>query len=238
MLERGHAARALSRLRSLGLQRILLPETAEICSEAWTEVMTRVRGLLHLRTRRAVPLCLRRRLRAPIVAPRPRSALLVWAYLLTAARPSERPAAAWARETATRFALGAREASLLSALLRERDTAVELLRDVVTSGRELYRFVRRAEGWALEVVFFAAPCLDRPQPPSLPALVAVLDAVLEQEIRIAAPLLTGVEVMSLCSLPAGPAVGRALDALAEARAEGQVRTPEEAREWLGQRKFD
>lgn len=230
MLERGHAARALTRLRSLGLLAVMLPESASLTGERWSVVPERVRALRRLRTSAALPLSLRRRLRMVIVAPRPRIALLSWGCLLDPTRPGAQSPSSWARETATRFALGAREASLLSALLREQEAATALLREVVTAGRDLYGFVRRAEGWAAEVLVFAAAGADTAV--TSQSLGRVLQGVVRQEAQIAAPLLSGTEVMALCDLKAGPAVGRALEALAEARAEGVIRTPEEAREWL------
>jgi len=46
------------------------------------------------------------------------------------------------------------------------------------------------------------------------------------------PLLSGEEVMALLDLKPGPQVGRALEALLLAQAEGRVRTREEARAFL------
>ncbi len=46
------------------------------------------------------------------------------------------------------------------------------------------------------------------------------------------PLLSGEEVMALLGLPPGPGVGRALEALLLAQAEGRIRTPEEAQAFL------
>ncbi|MFC4454871.1 HD domain-containing protein [Deinococcus sonorensis] len=57
-------------------------------------------------------------------------------------------------------------------------------------------------------------------------------AALEEQPSAPAPLLRGQEVMQLLSLAPGPAVGEAVAALAEARALGEIHTPEEARVWL------
>lgn len=57
-------------------------------------------------------------------------------------------------------------------------------------------------------------------------------AALEERPTAPPPLLRGEEVMALLGLPPGPGVGAALRALAEAQALGEVRTPEEARNWL------
>lgn len=57
-------------------------------------------------------------------------------------------------------------------------------------------------------------------------------AALEQQPQAPAPLLSGEEVMALLHLSPGPEVGQALRALAEAHALGEVKTSEEARDWL------
>ena len=55
---------------------------------------------------------------------------------------------------------------------------------------------------------------------------------LEDEPTPSAPLLDGFEVMRRLGLPAGPTVGTALAAVAEARAVGEVATPDEAEAYL------
>jgi poly(A) polymerase len=55
---------------------------------------------------------------------------------------------------------------------------------------------------------------------------------LEDEPAPSAPLLDGFEVMRRLGLPAGPTVGVALSAVAEARAVGEVATPDEAEAYL------
>ena len=57
-------------------------------------------------------------------------------------------------------------------------------------------------------------------------------AALEDQPAVPAPLLGGHEVMALLGLPPGKRLGELLRALAEARALGDVQTPEEARGWL------
>lgn len=63
------------------------------------------------------------------------------------------------------------------------------------------------------------------------AMNRVLEA-LEAQPAAPAPLLSGEDVMGLLSLPPGPRVGEVLRALAEARAMGEVQTPEAARAWV------
>jgi len=57
-------------------------------------------------------------------------------------------------------------------------------------------------------------------------------AALEDQPAAPAPLLGGQEVMALLNLAPGPAVGRMVRALAEARSLGDVKTADEARAWL------
>ena len=63
-------------------------------------------------------------------------------------------------------------------------------------------------------------------------------AALEDQLPAAAPLLTGREIMALLNLESGPKVGKAVRALAEAEALGDVRTVEEARRYLKDRAQD
>ena len=93
------------------------------------------------------------------------------------------------------------------ALLRARPPADE-------SPRELYRFRRATEPWALEALAF----LDRTD---------LADAVrAARAADPAEPLLRGDEL----GLPAGPEIGRALERVAEERAAGTISTREEALE--------
>jgi hypothetical protein len=68
--------------------------------------------------------------------------------------------------------------------------------------------------------------------PGKRTLLSMLEGTLAAEAALAAPLLSGTEVMALLDLPPGPGVGRWLETVGEARAEGIVTTPEEARAWL------
>lgn len=55
---------------------------------------------------------------------------------------------------------------------------------------------------------------------------------LDEQPSAPPPLLRGEEVMALLGVTAGPRVGQALRALAEAQALGEVSTPEQARAWM------
>jgi len=120
----------------------------------------------------------------------------------------------------------------LASLLREEGTARVLWQHGASDGRKLHRFVRAAGGWAIEAVLFAASALPSVGDEASGVLEELLTGVAREEEALAAPLLSGSEVISLLGVPAGPAVGRWLDALAEARAGGEVATAVEAREGL------
>jgi hypothetical protein len=165
------------------------------------------------------------------VGTRSRGALLKWAALLAVTG-----GAAGAPGQAARLKLGAREGQLLTTVLREEDRAAALLRSGSAGGREMHCFVKAAGGWAVDALLFAATRADgdesgasRAAGPTLPAL---LQGAAAEGQALAHPLLSGVEVMTLLDLPAGPTIGRWLDALSLARAERIVSTPEEARAWL------
>jgi hypothetical protein len=60
----------------------------------------------------------------------------------------------------------------------------------------------------------------------------LLARLLEYERGEHPPLLTGEEAMVISGLGEGPALGQLLEALAEAQAEGVIRSPAEARQWI------
>jgi hypothetical protein len=231
MLPAAWAPRALARLRDLGLTGIFFPGSAGLSGATWTAALSRVRALHRLGRDTALPLSVRRRLRVPLAGTRPRETLVKWGALLAATGGAES-----AHSSTARLKLGAREGQLLATLLREEERAAALLRAECVGGREMHRFVRAAGGWAVESLLFAASRPDGDSPGAYgtvsPALLATLEAAAAEEAACAAPLLSGVEVMNLLDLPAGPAIGRWLDAVALARAERIVTTPAEARAWL------
>jgi poly(A) polymerase len=237
MLAGRYAARALDRLRAFGLLAVFLAETAALSTEAWSAVVARMKRLHALLHSRALPGPVRRRMRELVTAPRPRQALLKWAAVLagiaaTARTDPREPGAELARRSAAALRLSARESALLAALLREEETARVLWQHGASDGRALHRFVRAAGGWAIEAVIFVASDLPSIGDGAPGVLEDLLMGVAREEEALAAPLLSGSEVISLLGVPAGPTVGRWLDTLAEARAGGEVATPVEAREWL------
>jgi poly(A) polymerase len=60
----------------------------------------------------------------------------------------------------------------------------------------------------------------------------LLAEAVERHFNPPAPLLTGHEIMELLHLKPGKELGRVIDALAEAQADGIVSTAEEAGRWL------
>jgi poly(A) polymerase len=237
MLAGQRAAPALGRVREYGLLGVFQPEAASLGTELWGRTLARVRRVQALSGSRALPRWVRQRLRKSVTSPRPRRALLKWAAVLAGSAAGAGTdwagqGADLARGSASRLRLSAREGALLAAVLREEAAAAGLLRRGETAGRALHRFVRDAGGWATEAVLFAASAVDGAEQSVPDALPDVLAGVAREEAALDAPLLSGNEVMALLGLPAGPAVGRWLTALAEARAEGQITTPDEARAWL------
>jgi poly(A) polymerase len=108
------------------------------------------------------------------------------------------------------------------------------------NGREARRFVHRRR--ALLPALLALMLADREAargPSSTDASRLAyqqgfdrLLAALEDQPGPVAPLLSGRQIMALLDLAPGPQVGRAVRALAEARALGDVQSAEEARVWL------
>jgi tRNA nucleotidyltransferase/poly(A) polymerase len=236
VLPAGWAPRALARMRTYALLPVFLPEAADLTDGVWRAVLERVHALHRLSRQISLPLRVRRRLREALAGGRAILSLLKWAVVLHAA-----PRADAAQESTRRLRLGAREGQLLAVLLREEERALGLLRSRCFTGREMHRFVRAAGGWATEALLYAAskavPGSELPQSGAWSLeLGAALEGAAAEEAALAAPLLSGGEVMDLLQIPAGPAVGRWLDALAEARADCTVTTPAEARTWILSRK--
>ena len=108
-------------------------------------------------------------------------------------------------------------------------------------GRERLRFSQRWEPGAVEAALLALAAGDREKEdgeqqganPSAPS--ALLSYLLQRRLRPMPPLLTGAEIMAICRLSPGPAVGRYLQQVEEQRADGLLHTPEEARDWLSKR---
>lgn len=156
------------------------------------------------------------------VPPRSRRGLLEWAAVLHAVGPAVQV------ERATRMlALGNEERTLIARGLAAAPAVARLAEAWPVAGRERYRFLRAAGAAAPEAVLLAAAASG-------------WSAVHEQLLTTAVahllhppvPLLDGREVMALTGCRPGPGLGRLLEALEEARADGLVTSPEEARRWV------
>ena len=108
------------------------------------------------------------------------------------------------------------------------------------SEREAKRFVHRRRALLPELLSVMLADREAARGPSSSpasrhayarAMNRVLEA-LEEQPTAPAPLLGGQEIMALLNLSPGPRVGEAVRALAEARAVGEVSTPDDARTFL------
>ncbi len=99
-------------------------------------------------------------------------------------------------------------------------------------GRGYLRFWQRWEPGAVEAVLLALAERDRRPTRESEALEHLLNDLLERRLRPRPPLLSGEEVMALAKIPRGPEVGRLLQRIEEQRADGVLKTPEDARRWL------
>lgn len=111
------------------------------------------------------------------------------------------------------------------------------------AGRERLRFFQRWEPGAVEAALLAIAAgraENAAEPGRLPspeeALIDVLGDLLERRLRPVPSLVTGEEVMAILQLAPGPAVGQYLQEVEERRADGALRTAEDARAWLRERR--
>jgi poly(A) polymerase len=130
--------------------------------------------------------------------------------------------------------------------------AEALLREWPEQGRERLRFFQRTEPGSVEAVLLAiaagragmtdaeagsdSACRSQRLPAGEPALIEILSVSLSRRLRPVPPLLSGEEVMAVLQLAPGPQVGQHLQAVEEHRADGWLRTADEAREWLRERR--
>lgn len=105
--------------------------------------------------------------------------------------------------------------------------------------RAVYRFFRATESVGPSVILLSLADLHARTVPPVPAeawerrgrlAARLLQAWFEQRESVVSPtpLLSGEEIIRLCGLRPGPEVGRIVEALREAQAEGRVETREEA----------
>jgi tRNA nucleotidyltransferase/poly(A) polymerase len=154
--------------------------------------------------------------------PRRRREVLLWGGALQAASgriPLSR---------ACRYlALSNDEVQLIEKGIAQAPRVRELATRWPVPGRELYHLFKKAGKAGPEAVILAVPGTEWSSP--YPEL---LKEALRRHLHPEAPLLTGQEVMHSLGVPPGPTVGRALEALEEARADGLIRDRDTALAWL------
>jgi poly(A) polymerase len=157
--------------------------------------------------------------------PRRRREVLLWAAALQPLCPPLDPAAA-----ARHLALSGDERTLITRAFGNAGVASELAERWPAAGRHLRRLNLKAKPAGPEAVLLAAA--DRWSA----AYAELLVDQLQRHFFPEPPLLTGIEVMQILAIPEGPGIGRAIEEVEEARADGLLRSREEAAEWLRQKK--
>ncbi|MBC7225075.1 MAG: HD domain-containing protein, partial [Anaerolineae bacterium] len=204
---------------------------------------------------------LRQHLARPSGFGRSRALLLKWAALLhDVGKPQcqsrepdgrirflqhEAVGAQLARDAALRLRLDRREAKALRLMVRHHMRPSLLAEEPRVTGRAIYRYFRDAGEAGVETVLLAladhlatwGPNLE-PQrwARRLEMAARLLEAFFVQRRRVVAPprLVGGRDLLRM-GVPQGPLVGRLLEELREAQAEGTVTTREEALAWLRER---
>jgi hypothetical protein len=156
------------------------------------------------------------------VAPRRRRELLLWAAALQAMVPSPDPGRA-----GRCLALGNEERQLLSKALASAPEAARIAREWPVAGRERYRLFRSSGAAGPEAVLLAGAAEGWN-----PAYDLLLAEALRRVLSPEPPLLTGTDIMRIAELRTGPKVGKLMERLEEARADGLLTTPEEAEAWV------
>ncbi len=154
-------------------------------------------------------------------APRTRREVALWASVLQPLASQLNPA-----DASRTLALSADERTLITKAIAAAEIATQLCASWPAPGHERYRFLKKAGPAGPEAVLLSGI------PEWTSAHDELLDEALDALLRPQTPLLTGQEVMEVLQVPPGPTVGKALEALAEARADRLLSTVEEARAWL------
>lgn len=180
----------------------------------------RVEKLLELQ--KEVPPEMRELLGTEPTPPRRRREVLLWAGALHSLQPAVNPAAA-----ARYLALSNDEKQLICKGIEGAERLTELMARWPVAGRERYRLFRATGPAGPEAVLLHAAHAGW-----TPAHAELLREALDRTLRPQPPLLTGNEVIELLALKPGPRVGKLLTALEEERADGNLRSREEAVDWL------
>jgi tRNA nucleotidyltransferase/poly(A) polymerase len=156
------------------------------------------------------------------VAPRRRRELLLWAAALQAMHPPPDPGRA-----GRCLALGNEERQLLTKALASAPEAARIAREWPVPGRERYRLFRASGAAGPEAVLLAGAAEGWS-----PAYNLLLAEALRRVLSPEQPLLTGTDIMRIAELRPGPKIGKLMERLEEARADGLLATPEEAEAWV------
>jgi poly(A) polymerase len=248
------SAEALRQMREYGLLAHAVPALQPVMdAAAWEPALARMEAVERFVD--ALPVApplgahVRRHLARTLSPPRERDALLELGAFLgdgtaaagAASRAEERrprgtplrKVGGLAARVGKELMLSGAEARWLSRLLSHSQAPFTCTGAGGLAGSAVYRFWRAAGDAAVDAVLILRAA------PDARATAATLDALLERLLEYERgehpPLLSGQEVMAVSGLAAGPALGALMDALAEAQADGLVRTAEEARRWIADR---
>jgi tRNA nucleotidyltransferase/poly(A) polymerase len=228
------AGEALADCLNFGMARWLVGREVEFGEEdGLPSPAARVRKLqalleeLRLRCSQAVWEELEQLLATEPTSPRRRREVLLWAAALQPLLPVVEPVAA-----GRSLALSGEERQLLAKGLAAAECVRGLIRQWPPPGHARLRLHRRARPAGPEAVLLAAAVDGWADAHSV-----LLEDALERHLRPEPPLLSGADVMRILRIKPGPVVGRVLEALEEARADGAVGTAAEAVEWVRSRSW-
>jgi hypothetical protein len=217
-----NADEALAECLSFGTGRWLLgPAFSTVPSEVWPLAAEQVGWLS--RFLRQAPDELTRLMMTEPTPPRRRREVLLWAAVVQSLGCAIKPGAA-----ARYLALSNDERQLLVKGIDGALPATHLIRGWPAPGRVRYQHFRAAGPAGPETVLLSAVAMSE----WTSAHAELLEEALDRTLRPAAPLLTGSDVMRLLGLPPGPRVGELMNGMEEARADGVLRTAEDATDWL------
>lgn len=155
---------------------------------------------------------------------RKRRELLLWTAVLQGIAPDCDVA-----DACRGLALSSDERKIASKALGAGEMVRDLCRRWPVAGRDRLRLFQTAAPGEVEAVLLGVLALGR-----APAPGELLQEALSHHSKPPEPLLTGQQIMEALDLRPGPQVGRWMRALEEARADGDVLTPDGAMLWLTQ----
>lgn len=158
----------------------------------------------------------------------------------------EEVGAGMAKEALTRLKFSAQEIRLVHTIVKHHMRPSWLLKQPSVTRRAIYHFFRDTGDAGIDVLILAladqwatrGEALCTSQREHWLRYLQLVHLMLQHYFRYPSevvappPLMTGEDVMSLLDLPPGPEVGRLLEEVRIAQAEGKVRTREEAEEIL------